>query len=408
MKTNIAFFLLFLGSLLSAQDSDSIKNRLSDVEKKIAIIPAFSFGKGVGITTLDSTFQMNMKFRMQNRIDANFEKGKDNSYEAMVRRARLTFEGFVFDPKFTYKLQFSFSSKDVGELDKDSDFNSIYDAMVAYKPTKNWEFIFGQTKLPGNRQRVNSSGSLQLTDRSINSGIYNIESDFGLQAHYLRRNVDKFAYNIKAAVSTGEGRNWTKSKDNGLAYTGRLELFPFGSFTKDTEYSEGDLLREPKPKLYFGGTYHYNQKAHKSGGQTGDVLFETKDMHSVLVDAMLKYRGWSFMSSYMNRISSDPLAFNPDNISDFNYVEVGNGFDVQASYLFPKNWEVIGRFSRNVPDDDIFKYTPKHNQYSVGLTKYIWKHTFKAQLEAGMNDYKYYDNSTKENFYVRFQVEIGI
>ena len=32
---------------------------------------------------------------------------------------------------------------------------------------KNFELWFGQAKLPGNRERVVSSGNLQLVDRSI-------------------------------------------------------------------------------------------------------------------------------------------------------------------------------------------------------------------------------------------------
>jgi hypothetical protein len=40
---------------------------------------------------------------------------------------------------------------------------------VLFKPTKNWTIGFGQTKLPGNNQRVVSSGSLEFTDRTINN-----------------------------------------------------------------------------------------------------------------------------------------------------------------------------------------------------------------------------------------------
>jgi hypothetical protein len=39
---------------------------------------------------------------------------------------------------------------------------------------------FGQTKLPGNNQRVVSSGSLEFTDRTINNSRFNIDRDFGL------------------------------------------------------------------------------------------------------------------------------------------------------------------------------------------------------------------------------------
>jgi hypothetical protein len=49
-----------------------------------------------------------------------------------------------------------------------------------YKLYENWTIGFGQTKLPGNNQRVVSSGSLEFTDRTINNSRFNIDRDFGL------------------------------------------------------------------------------------------------------------------------------------------------------------------------------------------------------------------------------------
>jgi hypothetical protein len=48
----------------------------------------------------------------------------------------------------------------------------------------NW---FGQTKLPGNNQRVVSSGSLEFTDRTINNSRFNIDRDFGLFLDYSHK-----------------------------------------------------------------------------------------------------------------------------------------------------------------------------------------------------------------------------
>jgi hypothetical protein len=46
---------------------------------------------------------------------------------------------------------------------------------------------FGQTKLPGNNQRVVSSGSLEFTDRTINNSRFNIDRDFGLFLDYSHK-----------------------------------------------------------------------------------------------------------------------------------------------------------------------------------------------------------------------------
>ena len=82
--------------------------------------------------------------------------------------------------------------------------------------------------------------------------------------------------------------------------------------------------------------------------------------------------------------------------------------DFQGSYTFPKHWEVIGRYSTQKVDKDIFEFTPNTNQYTLGLTKYIWEHAFKLQAEINYDTLNYFSGTTKNNWYLRFQVEIGI
>lgn len=389
MKKILSVILLLSACYVSAQNDKSLI-------EKIEVLPYYNFGKGVGITSPDSLFQFNIRFRMQNRFHI-----EDSQHEAKIRRLRLRFEGYVGNPNFLYTIQLSFSPEDVGTLKNGENLNVIRDAIVHYKINNQWILGFGQTKLPGNRQRVNSSGALDLTDRSINNSAYNIDRDFGLFATFNNQKQNSFGYTFKTAISTGEGRNFAE-KSKGLAYTGRLELYPLGKFKKSGEFFEGDLMREEKPKLYLGGTFHHNDRAVKSRGQHGSKLLEERDLNSVLLDGMLKYNGWAFMTAYMNRTAKNPLI----DASKANYVQTGEGYDTQLSYVFPKNWEVIGRFSHNSPDEEIRQFAPKQNQFTLGLTKYIWEHAFKMQFEVSKNDYL--NSAKKDDWYVRFQVEIGI
>ena len=390
---------------ISAQETDTI--RIIREDNRLDAMPYYSYGKGIGITSPDSLYQMNIRFRMQNRISL-INDGEEEDVEAMVRRLRLRFDGYVGDPKFQYAIQLSFSPEDVGEIQDDSDFNVIRDAMFFYVPNANWQIGFGQTKLPGNRQRINSSGALQLTDRTINNSRFNIDRDFGLQVYYLGRRDQGFDYNIKTAISTGEGRNWLRDYDDGLAYTGRIELFPLGAFKNNGAFFEGDVARETSPKVMLSAAYQYNDNALRSNGQRGDVLFEPKDINSLFVDAITKYDGWALMLAYMQKNADNPVSVNPEDASDIRYVYNGHGYDAQLSYLFRNDYEIIGRFSQQFPDDEIFALAPQHNQWSIGLTKYIWEHAFKLQAEFTKNDYEFFDGSTDDDWYVRFQVEIGI
>jgi hypothetical protein len=219
---NIFTFLIIFFSLAATAQVD-IKKTTKDNDLKLSALPYYNYGKGVGLTSPDSIFQFNIRFRMQNRATYIQNDGEDGAIDAQIRRLRLRFDGYVGNPHFIYAIQLSFAPGDVGEVKDGENINIIRDAVVFYRPNKHWNFGFGQTKLPGNRQRVNSSGGLQLTDRSINNAKFTIDRDFGFQTHYQNEHDNKFSYNVRSAISTGEGRNSTDKPDNGLAYTGKVE-----------------------------------------------------------------------------------------------------------------------------------------------------------------------------------------
>ncbi|HLA57045.1 MAG TPA: porin [Flavobacterium sp.] len=414
MKKIILFFFVIAGLASNAQEIKIIKNNNNN-DLKLASLPYYSYGKGLGITSPDSLFQFNIRFRMQNRLTYFENEDQPGFYEAQVRRLRLRFDGFVGNPKFLYVIQLSFGAGDVGTEKPGENLNVIRDAVFYYRPNKNWQFGFGVTKLPGTRQTVNSSGAIQLTDRSINNFKFGIDRDFGFHFANLNEFKDKFSYNFKGAVTLGEGRNWTTNNtnsnvkdNNGVSFTGKIELLPLGTFKKDGHYFEGDLLHEEKPKLMVSGAYNINQKARKTLGQTGDLLYEAKDMSSLLLDAIAKYQGFAAMVTYMNRDSKDPITVNPNDITLSRAVFNGYGMDYQLSYCFPSKYEVIGRYSTQKVANEIQAYSPDTDQFTFGVNKYIWEHALKLQAEFTTEEQTFFDNTTKHNWYVRFQVEIGI
>jgi len=345
---------------------------------------------------------------MQNRATALFAEDEESEFSAQVRRLRLRFDGFVGNPKFLYVIQLSFAAGDVGVIQEGQNINVIRDAIVFYRPNENWNIGFGQTKLPGNRQRINSSGALQFTDRTINNSRFNIDRDFGLQVYYLNNNPDQFGYEIKTAISTGEGRNWTQTSDNKMAYTGRVELYPFGNFSKGGAYFEGDLMRETAPKLMLSGTYHFNHGALRTQGQQGNLLYEPRDLTSILLDAIVKYNGWAFQTAYLQRDTPDAITTNPDDITQQRIVVAGSGYDAQLSYLFPNNLEFSGRYSYSTPKNQVQNFLPETEQFSLGITKYIWEHALKLQGEATYERATIGLSPVENSWYLRFQVELGI
>ena len=409
MKFQKIIVLLLTVWSLSLNAQVNIEQTKHDNDLKLSALPYYSFGKGVGLTSPDSLFQFNIRFRMQNRVTYIENDGDKPGYDGQIRRLRLRFDGYVINPKFLYAIQLSFAPGDVGEIHDGENINIIRDAVFFYRPNKNWNFSFGQTKLPGNRQRVNSSGGLQLTDRTINNAKFTIDRDFGFQVHNMNEFKDKFSYNFKAAFTTGEGRNSTEKADDGIAATGKIELMPLGAFTRDGTYFEGDVVREKKPKLLISGAFQQNNHARRTQGQLGNDLFEKRTMKSVLLDGMFKYNGWAAMMSYMSRTTTEnAVTFNPDDATESSYVFVGNGFDYQASYITKSNYEFITRYSIQNVGKDIQTLAPNTREISFGVTKYIWEHAFKLQAEINFDKLEYFNGTTKNNWYARLQVEIGI
>ena len=370
------------------------------------------FGKGLfNLIGKDSSFSMNVSARMQMLGTSNWDlnNGLSNpSSSLLVRRARLKFSGFAYSPKLKYKLELGLSNRDIG---KASSFTNeapkyILDAVVKWNFSGNFVLWFGQTKLPGNRERVISSGDLQQVDRSLLNSRFNIDRDMGFQLRHHFNLTDTFIVKEMFAVSQGEGRNITTGNLGGHQYTSRVELLPFGKFASKGDYRGSDLKFEPTPKLAMGFTYDFNNDAVKNRSNQGsymtnDTGFYSTNISTVFVDAMYKHKGFSVMAEYAYRDAEDAFAKNSDGSLTGDEVQVGNALNLQTGYLLSKTLEISGRYTNIDWDSDI---TGKgaENQYTLGLSKYIVGHKLKVQT-----DVSYLDLATKTNqFMYRLQVDI--
>lgn len=357
-----------------------------------------AFGKGLfNLVGKDSTWSMKIGARMQFLSTASWDEsvdgGLDNSKQSfLVRRARLKFNGFAYSPKLKYKLELGLSNKD---LSGGSEFTSnapryILDAVVIWNFYRNFEFWMGQTKLPGNIERVISSGNLQQVDRSLLNKRFTLDRDLGVQLRHHFNLSETFLVREKLAISMGEGRNITTGNLGGFQHTARLELLPFGNFKSKGDYSGSDLKREKKPKLMLAATLDYNKNAVKNRSNQGsyminDIGFYETDITTVFVDAMFKYNGFSFMAEYATRSANDPLAKNSDGSLTGDVVQIGNGINLQSGYLFKNNWEVSGRYT-NIHLDEIITAKNPESQYTLGLSKYIAGHKLKVQTDLSYLD----------------------
>jgi hypothetical protein len=323
---------------------------------------------------------------------------------------RLRFDGTALDPRFLYKIQLSFSRGDM-DYDNTSYPNILRDAAVGWKLFDEDSFKstlwFGQTKLPGNRQRVISSGNQELVDRSLVNATFNIDRDMGVQWYNQLGETRPFW--LKFAMSNGEGRA-NNNRNSGLAYTVRAEWLPLGAFTDDGDYFEGDLAREQSAKLSLGVSYQANRKTNRVGGQIGKTFVSgvTTDMETLLADFLLKYNGWAFSAEYANRQSDNPFITLS---SGADVVFKGAGYTSQLSYIFTNNWSPIVRYTHVTPHQDILNFENEKTQYTLGLTKYLNQHKIKIMGDVTFEDEKERTstvNANMNNWIARVQLEFGI
>ena len=147
MKTTFLTFSLFLfvSCMTFAQETNA---------------PAF--GKGLfNLVGKDSSFTMKIGARFQTLAIVNWDKESNGGLinpesNISIRRARLKFNGFAYTPKLKYKIEIGLSNRDISGANEFTNNapRLLLDAVAMWNFHGNFELWAGQTKLPGNVERV--------------------------------------------------------------------------------------------------------------------------------------------------------------------------------------------------------------------------------------------------------------
>lgn len=377
-------------------------------------------GKGLKFTAPDNSASLKLGIRIQPLLAVNYQDYESftnptlEEVQMTIRRARIKFDGYVMNPKWVYKFELAFGNRNIGGISEHTSTGAriILDAVIKYEFAKNTYFWFGQTKLPGNRERVVSSQKLQLVDRSLANGRYNIDRDMGFQLHGKYAIGDK-PINLALAVSMGEGRNITDFNNGGLEYTARAEFLPLGKFTNKGDYSLADLAHEETHKISFGATFDYNHRAVRQRGNQGSYMVDDQDnlyhqsLSAFMADVLWKYHGWSFLGEYFYKTAPNPIMMDSTGVNRLNAFYTGSGFNAQLGYVFKSNWEIAGRYTLVDPDDGVDVKLGDQTQYTLGFSRYLLGHALKFQTDITYSVYELVPDAA-DNWQFRFQMEIAL
>ena len=356
-----------------------------------------------GVTTLGLRFRVQQLAAVASR---DVEPLQVRRATLAVRRMRLRLDGVLKDPRLRVNVQLSFAR---GDMDQENTgfANVLRDAYVTWQFTPRVSAAFGQAKLPGNRQRLVSSSELQTPDRSPVNALFTADRDVGAFVA-VTQPVGRGRVVWRGAITSGEGRN-PPPGDNGLAYTTRLEWLPLGVFTANGDYVEGDQVREPSLRLSLAGGLSRNDRAVRTGGQLGPLLFAPRGMTTWFADALAKRRGMALAVEYARRTAPDPVTRSG---SAVRHVHTGEGLTVQGSWLLPaSSWEPQLRASwvtpaaaiRGVPGVEAV------HERAVGVARYLNGHRIKTNAELIQGRYRVLPQGARRGEWtLRFGAEVGI
>lgn len=346
----------------------------------------FEPGEGLRIVSSDGCFELTTRVRGMLLFTTELLDGADATVDLELRRARVTFQGVVFDPHLRYRFQLAVAPRDlgwVGGLDGHATRTPLLDWYLESRHLRDLNVRAGQFVTNISRERTVSSSSFQLVDRSLMSNEFNLDRDIGIEL----RSTDFLGLGrlrYYAGVTIGEGRDSLLSADTGFLYYVRVETLPLGLFD---DYVQGDLDRSSEPRISIGGAYAFLDRAHNDRGILGSAPLDggTTDMHLLNADVYFVYRGLSLMYEFTWRegFRRNGHAIDEQTMMEFPLAAPRNGYGMyaQAGYLLPDlPIEIAARWGRVAPLG-AFTGLRERQELGGGVSIYFHEHALKLQAD---------------------------
>jgi phosphate-selective porin OprO and OprP len=361
-----------------APDFDARRQEKRPVEPTLTFAP----GRGLSFVSADGDFELNLKVRGQ--VLATFEKAHTGERETLmgtqIRRARVAFQGHMFGAHNKYKMELAVSPRDASSRVGSVGTAPLLDWYMTFDYLKEATVVVGQYKVPFSRQRVVSSGSMQMVDRSIVQSEFNLDRNVGLDIRSTSLLGGRVHYN--AGVYGGEGRNAFEVHDSNVVLLGRAEVLPFGKFD---DYVEGDFDRTG-PRASLAGSFAHLSNSLRNQGPLGKAPADagTTTFDTAEADVLLKLYGLSVTGEFFWRRGArkqGPAVGSAGAPVPLEKPRDGTGWFAQAGYLLPYTMlEIEGRYGELHRSGDGSSLSDR-KELGGGVSYYFARHTVKLQAD---------------------------
>ncbi len=275
---------------------------------KISPISATYGKKGLNLKSESGNFTSNIGIRMQFRFYTPFDADPRSipgfatnvRPTIRIRRARLKMKGNAWQPYLKYNFEYDFPT------------STLLNAFMRIEKWKGFSAIVGQCKIPYSRERVISSASQTLVERSLVNRAFTVDRQIGvtLYGNFGAERVANFSY--WAGIYTGTGILGSINDDDNMMYMGRFQWNfagkPIDIGEPDSKIDDPDHFRG---SIALAGVTNISPytRFSSSGGSQVDV-FSSGDPGQYKVDQLeedlvIKFKGISLLQEFHYKVIDD-------------------------------------------------------------------------------------------------------
>ena len=260
----------------------------------------------------------------------------------------------------------------------------------------------GQWKSEYNRERIDSSGKQQMTERSISNYWFAIDRQAGVALN------GRFAHGTRADSNwwleylSGEGRGGGWHSDSGL-WLARYQWNPQG---EPLPFSQSDLQRRERlltsvAVAVVDGRTPYSRFSSDGGDQLPGIATEDNDLTQLLFETAAHWRGVSWQQELHNKRVRDRTSGGSRKMRG-GYIQLGS-FVNEWWRLWPRQLELAGRLSSGDPDRSLSGNTEKER--TLGLNWFFNGHRNKLTLDySWLNFEDFGDNATRNRLRLQWEL----